>query len=407
LALKNYPWKKYVTIFSGTALSQILPIFTTIVLVRSITPSEFGIYSTWLGVVLIISSVITGRYEMAIVLEADGDARRNAQIATLIVIVISGIFLLIGTSIVILINPMPLQIISTKEILLITPSAILVASSQVWLLSASGDGRYRDLTRIRLVQAFLIGSIQVCVGLIYKSGYSLCIAYFSGYLLLLNILIFRYPIKLILNKQEIKIFWKNYWRYPIFSLATTSMSNIAGQAPLIIIGSRYGSEMAGYFALGGKVLGAPMALLGSVILDVFRRTAVIGYKLRGDCRVEYIQAFKLLCLVSVMLSISMYFFAEKLSVVFFGDSWSGSIATLIILIPIYTIKLVASPLSFTFDIAKKNHIEFIWQLIMVMAIFYIFSVKNDYNESLILYSFTISILYIIYIVYSYKFSKLK
>ena len=67
--------KNVLTLVSGTAIAQIIPIAISPVLTRIYTPEEFGIYAIFTSIVIIFSVISNGRYELAIVLpEKDEDA---------------------------------------------------------------------------------------------------------------------------------------------------------------------------------------------------------------------------------------------------------------------------------------------------------------------------------------------
>ena len=67
----------------GMVIAQAIPLLGSLVIVRLYVPAEFGVFSTWLGVVMTSAVLVTGRLEMALVIEADGEPRRFAMAATL------------------------------------------------------------------------------------------------------------------------------------------------------------------------------------------------------------------------------------------------------------------------------------------------------------------------------------
>ena len=60
---------------TGTTLSQMIPIVISPILTRIYNPEDFGIYAIFLAIITILGSIISGRYELAIMLpKSDEDA---------------------------------------------------------------------------------------------------------------------------------------------------------------------------------------------------------------------------------------------------------------------------------------------------------------------------------------------
>src|SRR5690606_9512079 len=83
------------TLISGSAVAQAIPVAISPILTRIYTPEEFGIFATYLGIAAIASVLVTGRYELAIMLpERDEDAIQVAALSLLLTFVVS-LFLLV------------------------------------------------------------------------------------------------------------------------------------------------------------------------------------------------------------------------------------------------------------------------------------------------------------------------
>ena len=68
--------KNVITLVTGTALAQAIPLAVSPILTRIYSPEDFGILALFLGISSVFSVVVTGRYEFAITLPLkDEDAR--------------------------------------------------------------------------------------------------------------------------------------------------------------------------------------------------------------------------------------------------------------------------------------------------------------------------------------------
>jgi len=87
--------RNVLTLVSGTAIAQAIPILITPILTRLYTPTDFGALALFTAIVSIVSVVSCGRYELAIMLpERDEDAINLAAVAFIFNIFISLIFLI-------------------------------------------------------------------------------------------------------------------------------------------------------------------------------------------------------------------------------------------------------------------------------------------------------------------------
>ena len=63
------------TLMTGSTLSQAIPIAISPILTRIYTPEDFGLYAVYLAIITILGTIVSGRYELAIMLpKKDEDA---------------------------------------------------------------------------------------------------------------------------------------------------------------------------------------------------------------------------------------------------------------------------------------------------------------------------------------------
>ena len=60
--------KNVLTLMTGTGLAQAIPIAISPILTRIYTPEEFGVFALYMAIASILTVLVTGRYEMAILL---------------------------------------------------------------------------------------------------------------------------------------------------------------------------------------------------------------------------------------------------------------------------------------------------------------------------------------------------
>ncbi len=395
------------SVLTGSLIAQLIPIAGTLLLARIFDPAAFGVFSAWLGVVLFLGVVVTCRFEAALAVEEDGQARSTAVVMIFMTIVLMSSLALFILAILSLVSASLSDKWPWELLLTLVPASALSAASQTLQNWAAADGRYRHLTVIRIAQASAIVILQILIGFFWPSGFGLGLGYFLGVCAGLGVAIAIMPLRKISladSRNNLVSYWKRNRRFPIYSLPADAINTAAAQMPVLIVAARFGSETAGLLAMALRILGAPMSLLAVAVLDVFKRHAGQAYRERGECRDEYLHAFKMLLLVSVVAGIVIVVGAEPLFTLAFGELWVGAGTIALWLLPRFLLGFIASPLSYMVYIAGKQHLDLVWQLVLVAMTLVTLQLIDTVQWALIFYSLGYGMLYLVYIGMSYRFS---
>lgn len=395
-------------VLMGTVVSQLIPVLASLILARQFSPSEFGVYSSWLGVTIFVSVCLTGRFETALPMEEDGQNRASAVVHVVATTLIFSVVPLLILVSLFLIGIKSIGLIPLKFLMISLAVSLLTSFIQIWQTWAAAEGFYKKLSLIRIAQAALLVSFQLLIGFAQPSPLGLIWGHFFGaifsFLMCIVIMPLRHNFKTFGYMNELLDFWKINKKFPFFSLPADATNAAAGQLPLLLIASKFGVAAAGYYALTIRVLGAPIGLLGSSALDVFKRHAAIAYRTRGECAYEYMHTFKILSLATILTSVLFFFLVKPIFLVAYGEGWSMSGKIAIWLIPLFAFRFVASPLSYMVYIAGKQHFDLFWQICLIGVTFLSLNYVRDFDEAIKLYSFGYASLYLIYIWMSYNFS---
>ena len=73
--LKSEFSKNVLTLMTGTTIAQTIPVAISPILTRIYTPEDFGIFAIYLAITAILGNIVSGRYELAIMIpKKDEDA---------------------------------------------------------------------------------------------------------------------------------------------------------------------------------------------------------------------------------------------------------------------------------------------------------------------------------------------
>ncbi|MCB5363234.1 lipopolysaccharide biosynthesis protein [Pusillimonas sp. CC-YST705] len=401
-------WRSVSSVFMGTLLAQVIPIAGALVIARQYLPEAFGVYSVWLGVVTFLSVVLTARYEAALALEEDGAARQYAVFATVMMTLVLTALAVVVIGAMAWLTPSWLDELSARGLLLLTPSALALALSQIWQSWAAAEGSYKYLSVMRIVQAAGITLLQILAGVFLATADALAAAYLAGVLLgcLVSVIVLR--INIVWKWRAIwpasKIFWYRQKNFPIFALPADSISAASAQLPVLIVAARFGAETAGWLAMAMRMLGAPIGLLGKAVLDVFKRRAAQSFRDRGECRADYLQTFQVLGAGSLAFCLVMFFWGQEAFVLLLGPEWAQAGVVALWLTPLFMMRFIASPLSYMVYIAGKQHLDLFWQAALLAVTYFSLHLPQQHDLALQLYSAGYSLLYVVYLVMSYRFS---
>lgn len=407
-ALSSY-WQRVAVVFSGAALSQAVPIVGSLLIARLYTPDEFGVFAAWYGVSVVLNLFLTARLDAAFGLAADGAERGRLVAATILVVLGMGGVLGLLTWLIAGLWPMGVFGVPAALTVWLAPMCLCAALSVVWQAWAANNGQIRALNTIRLIQAVAVTGLQITVAWISASALSLAMAQIAGTAVAVGVAARLLPVGEYLPRtgRELRAraidVWRKYWRFPLLAMPSDMINASAAQLPVIVLGARYGGEVAGCFALATRTLGAPLAVLGAAVRDVFIRDAGLEMRAHGHCRQVYRRTFRILALLSLCLVLVTLPLAEPAFVLVFGEPWRLAGVIAVWLVPLFALRFIASPLSYTFFLAQKQKVDLMWQSVLlglVVAILYGF---DSYRSTLIAYGAGYAGMYVVYLVLSNRY----
>jgi len=398
-------YKNVVTVLAGATGAQALPMLVAPLLTRLCTPAEMGTFSVWLGVIAVTSIVATLRFEAAMVLD-HGERQQGlcfrvvAWSATWLALALTA-----GTIAARLLGLQALADMSWLEMLTIGAGTWLTATGQLVLSYAASHNLFGAAAKTKIVQAGTIALCQLALlyagldsaGLLLGQLIGLC-AGLAAARWLLTPPMARFAFMLDREQRAYLVRHRDFWRY---SLPSSLLNAVVSQLPLFMIGMHHGVWAAGLFALTQRVLSAPISLIASSVLEVFKRQSVVEFQSAGNCRASYRATFRTLLLLALGPSLILFLFSPQLFSWIFGAEWrpAGELAR--ILAPLYFLNFLASPLSYVFSVVGRQKMELRWQVALFAMTLTVFLAPLSLQESLLAYAVGRSGLYVLYLCMSY------
>lgn len=398
-------------LFSGTSLSQLIPILISPILTRLYTAEQFGFFATYVSAYTLLSVLSTGRYDQAIILLKPNQSL-NAILTICFGFLIAFTVFLEGA--IILVKDPLSQFLKLEEygflVFLIPVSVFLMGSIQINNYLIIKNSLFTRLSYLKISQTFLVNGITIVLGLI-ALGIGLIVGQMVGMMMISAILIFwlfyKFDFKPEYNWQELKRVLKEYQNFPKYDIPATFFSTGTPQSIVLLLGIFFSSTIVGVYALTNRVLLAPIFFVSKSIVDVFREKASRDYHETGSCRGIYVKTLLLLTTISIIPFTVLFFYGDVLFSLIFGEEWelSGQIA--MILTPMYMLKFVSSPLSYVLYIAGKQRLNLVYQFTLfasIIAALFLGEYLGDYLSVFKLISLCYSIFYGLFLIQSYRFT---
>jgi O-antigen/teichoic acid export membrane protein len=408
LQLPTY-WKHVATVLSGALGAQALPLLAAPLITRLCSPAEMGAFMVWFGIIAVAAIGATLRLEAAMILDHGSEYQATcfqvvAWSAGLVALLVTG-----AAAAARLLGAPVAARLPWYGLLTLGAGTWITAYMQTTLAYATSRNAFGLAARAKVLGAGSIALFQVGLLFAGAGGAALFAGHLAGLavgLLAATLLLAPPRPRLVLRPTPAMRAYlyrhRAFWR---LSLPSNLLNVLVGQLPLFMIGARYGALAAGLFALTQRVLSAPVALLASSVLEVFKRQSVLDFQTHGNCRDAYRYTFKALALLGIGPSLVLLLFSPQLFAWIFGEQWRAAGDMAQILAPLYFLNFIASPLSYVFFVTGKQKMDLAWQVALCVMALSAFVLPGTLKHSLAWYASGYSLLYLVYLHMSWHCSQ--
>jgi len=378
LVLPRGRFTRSVTLLAGgTALGQAITVLVSPILTRLYTPEDFGVFGVYASILGIVTVVASLRYEYALPLPEDDETAANILVLCFI--------LLFGMTTLswLVIHGLGNQIVAWANVPGLKPYLWLIP------LGMFGAGTYqilnywavrkRDFPRIartRVSRGAVRAALQVGVGFVNSGPLGLLLGQLAGETAgstSLGLAAWkkdRAPFQAI-SLQGIRLAGARYKRFPLFSSWAGLLDALGLQLPQILFAAFYGAEVAGWFALGQRVIAAPLNIVVDSVGQVyFGEAARLPRDNPKTMRSLFLKLTGRLALtgglpVAVICALAPWFFT-----IVFGPGWEAAGRYVQILGPMFAVRFAIVPLSHTLNVLERQDLYLIWdgtRLVLVVG----------------------------------------
>lgn len=399
--------RSFFILLLGSSVAQVIPIALSPVLTRIYSPSDYGIFGSYLAITSIGMVIASGRLDMAIFLpNEDTDASHVTMAALLISFVFCMLFAVVG-NLVLFFWP---KLTEHHYLVKLLPLSVFVSTCFGCFINLiNRKKQYKQMNKSRINQVCMVGAGQYGLG-VSKISSGLLVGDVFAKTISVIILYLQMKKNFYFSKFDKKKFYSILFRYrkfPIFEMPASLLNTLSYQLPYLCMPILFSTSVSGFYFLVYKVLMLPASLAGTAVLEVFRNKVTEAYNRDGECKSIVFKVMLVLLLVSILPTMIIMIFGPYIFKLFFGSSWGVAGEYARVLAPLAMLRFVSAPLSYMFFLREALKMDFKLQFFYLLMVC-LAVVIAKYNRDPLVFAVSLSglgcLFYIIQIIISFKLS---
>jgi O-antigen/teichoic acid export membrane protein len=320
-------------LFAGTVLAQATSLAVWPILTRLYRPAEFGVLGTYLGLITVLVTVASLRYENAIPI-----ARHDRQALDLLAVCGLG---LVATSVIVAVAAftIPDEVLEQAGLLSLAPYRFFVPLGFAWVGAysalfgfATREGAFVAIARTRVSQALAGPASQVFLGLAGAGTSGLLLGFIvaqcAGMLPLFRLARSRFRVAgHVVSLRGIASVMRQFRNFPLISTWGALVESIGGAVALyLLIGMFYPAAITGFLFLTERAVGRPLRMVASSLAPVaFSEAGRAVHTDPTQLRRRFLQLTLRSSVVAACWIVTVNIAAAWLFPMVFGPGWSDAV----------------------------------------------------------------------------------
>ena len=397
---------------SGAVLAKVITLLIYPIITRIYSPEEFGTFSLFTSIIIVLAPISMLRYNIAIVTADNDNDSKNLFIFS---ISVSLLFSMLVLLFFILGENFFKNILDAHKLNLwwyLIPLCIFVTSfNDAITRYLNRSKNYILISKINVIRSFSYSIMAITIGYVGLTYSGLFIAHI---LAIFISIIFAVTSMNSLKVNFLKIYknfsnlFKKYIDFPKYDLLATFLNNLTTMMPIFFLNKFFSYEIVGQYALAVKTVFFPLTFISSSLSTIHLRKSKELIDKQGNLKWYMIKLFLILFFIVLVPSLILFFHAPEIFSYIFGSDWRLSGRFVQILIPALSFIFIVSTLSPIFYSTGKMNLFSNWSKIyfITLLVFFYFQSENSDIESLLFYFSCINIVmysfYLFLIFYSIK-----
>lgn len=333
LTLKKTFRSKFVhntsTMLAGNIVAQAVAFLSAPIITRLYAPEDLGIMTYIWSLTGIISVGSCLCYQQAIILPSE--EKKAVSLMKLSLLLATGISILL-LLIFYIFNDYIAKIIEipgAKEYILLVPLGVFV-----YAFRESFTQLHSRFKNFRLI-AFSQTSISIITALVKiipaalsgATAFWLIIGNIAGPLTAAFLLLYFYG-RYIFEKKStdtsntLLVISREYKKFPQYSLPNVLLNSFSQNLPVILFAFFFSPQVVGFYGLARTILQKPVSLIASSLNSVFLQKIVELKKKESELKASLRTTTLALALLGIVPFSFIFFYGEKIFILFFGYKWA-------------------------------------------------------------------------------------
>lgn len=388
--------KNVITLVSGTALAQLITVIVYPISSRLFSPEDFGMVEVITSITAILTGIASLKYEQGIVLprkDSEGKTLFNLSILLNFIFCLSTLLIIACFSgkIALWLDNVALQPYLFAVPFLVFFSALFTSLR----FYAIRKKEFKLIAKVSVKKAIVGAITLITFGLCKLGSVGLIINQFCS-----SAFVNTGMYKQLVSNETSQSIWnwrqdkakylallKKYVDFPKYSVAGTLANSLVLYGTNIFIFKQFEASILGQFALANRLLSMPLILISSAMSDVFIQRATEELHQKGNARESFLQILKPSVVIFLPVTVILYFTLPHLFAWVLGSQWFEAGQFSSIMIFLYAIRFVTSPLSSAIVVFNKQGYNLIGTSIQfgLTALTFFLVLRNHLNFTQYLY----------------------
>lgn len=389
--------KNIFTLSTGSIIAQLIPVVASLVLAHLYTAEQYGDWGVFLSYVSILSIVITGQYEAAIIRpEKDADAHNLVVLCLLVAGVLSlGVGVAIG-----------LCSLAGVEAVASIPGRHYIplyiggmALFQIYTNYANRLERYGVIASSGILRNTVQALSRIGMGWAgFRHGLILgaVLGVWGASLWNMRKIPILKDCRQSFSFVRMRGVALRYRYFPLFQLPSSLLNTLSTNLPVILLAYYFLKEDVGYFSMTIGLLYLPVSLIGNAMSKIFYKTAASKTD-RAEVAALGRRILQIGFTIGALMTAVLVAGGEQIFSFLLGGQWATSGRYAILLTPWIWLILIYSPLSCIFEARDSQRTEMWLNLVMFISRISVVCIGGYWLKSvsltILLYSFTGMILW--------------
>lgn len=383
------------TLLTGTAIAQAIPVLISPILTRIYSPSEIGAYVIFFATSNILAIVISGRFELAILIpkkRLEGKAIMYSALFVSCVLTLV-LFLLACLFRDPIANALGLSTIKTG-VLLIPLTSFFLAIFQILNYWLNRNNSFKTMSFGKITQGLTMSILHVSISFLNALG--LILGRLVGALVSSLYLAANSKESLAgvlrINKRVLKKVFFKYKVYPFVTMPNAVLNSTSNNLPNYLLEFFYSVRITGFYSWSVRVVQGPMGMITSSIQQVFFSKASEIFNKGGDLYSLVIKMYKKLFFIGIVPYLVLFVFAPDLFAFVFGEEWRVAGQYTVYLAPWLFLMFLNSPIVCLILLLNKQRQYFLFEILLfacrACSIYLGYFLYNEPRYSIIFYGIT-------------------